>query len=1142
MALTTQDLWSLGILYFWLFSSKQVQRVVVGIEQTSCPTPCICEKNTKIKCVNKSLETLPGNISKSATYLDISRNENIRIPEKYFTKFLNLKYLDVSACGLERPLDLPKKLMTLNIDHNKLSFNAFRLMLSCPSRFFRFIYARNMNVTITTRKPLLKASSSITTLYLRFNVMPTIYKETFKNLHNLSILDLRNMNIKQIEDHAFDALLKLLELYLDNNSILSLPQNLFSSLGNLRSLTMKNCQLKSFPNLTGLPSNIVKVDLSNNAVKDISSIIDMRIKSIKIFRLSGNSIRNLLPIVFQTIAAREIDICNNSLQRIEAHSFSGCEGSLKRLILCYNNIAYLSSDAFKGLTQFQSLLLFGNKITSIPVDLFTGMTIEDLFFYSNNISQLPPIWKAMKKPPSKILLFDNPLARISDMAVKHNQIYLTCNKLQIISIPIGADSAINCNSRNTSFQLPYDRRWILFAGKTGYSCTLSFRSKLGKKFSNMSCRPCQVGYFMRQADLKSTEWPRCRRCPPGSFYQDQIAQKQCKSCPLGQYVPPEKAPGKSPLECITCPEGTKTHENAGFRACRCLDGFFRRYRFGHCVKCRGKGIHCKGDYQILRPNYWWRWDYNKSCLSSYLAFVDNLKTENEKYSRDSWSFHCEMPKAHKCLFKNICLGGIHAKCRKGYSGPLCALCQKGYYKHFKSCARCPQLWIVCLQFFAYLVIFVFVCALVSWADRLIVNLSNGEERSLSDVILSLLKILLGFYQVLGETVTSFSYIPWPETLNTALKIFKYIELELLRLPSLRCISHSWRINAITDLWITLLVTVLVPAVMYLYYAIRKHTFYRTCRTKQELIEKVDGCKKSCFRSTMIFLFATYPITSKRILQLLPFSCHNICYDSASQHCVSLIKADFSLNCLSFETKPWLLYFVYACTAIPVGFPVLLLLRLFHLFRSRKYEDPYVTLNADECDDEQSYWLAADEILETSGPMVRKETTNFALKFLHENYKASCWYWEVIEMYRKLMLTCVLPIFVSESRIMLDVAIMFSSFFTVLHAYAKPIKNGFENLLQLISLSVIPVNLCTGYILETIAKEKGGAAERAREKLGISVLLLILNSLLIIVVLMHLLKIQIRKVKVLLSDDQCSCRCCLACVLPCVSCGVTDMTF
>ena len=459
----------MDVFYVLLFSLKQVEGIV-GIDQTFCPTPCICESNTRIKCVNKSIETLLGNISKSATYLDISMNENIRIPGKYFTKFLNLRYLDVSACGLERPLDLPKKLMTLKIEHNKLSFKAFRLMLSCPSRFLRFIYARNNNVKITKRKPLLKASSSIITLYLPFNVMPVIYKETFDNLRNLRILELRNMYIEQIEDHAFDALSKLEELYLDNNWMFSVPQNLFNSLGKLRVLTMAHCRLKNFPNLTGLPPDLDKVDLNNNKLQDISSITNMKIKLIKTFRLSYNYISNLPPVVFQAIAAGEIDLSNNALQRRETRSFSGCEGSLQRLILCYNSIAYLSSYAFRGLTRLQSLLLFGNKISTLSAETFKGMTIEDLFLYSNNISHLPPIWKAMKKPPSQILLFDNPLVHISDLTVKSIQICLSCNRLERISGPIGVYSAINCNSKNVSFQLPYGRRWIRFAAQIGYSC------------------------------------------------------------------------------------------------------------------------------------------------------------------------------------------------------------------------------------------------------------------------------------------------------------------------------------------------------------------------------------------------------------------------------------------------------------------------------------------------------------------------------------------------------------------------------------------------------------------------------------------------------------------------------------------------
>ena len=215
------------------------------------------------------------------------------------------------------------------------------------------------------------------------------------------------------------------------------------------------------------------------------------------------------------------------------------------------------------------------------------------------------------------------------------------------------------------------------------------------------------------------------------------------------------------------------------------------------------------------------------------------------------------------------------------------------------------------------------------------KLTHGEQRSLADVILSMLKILLGFYQVLNGTLTSFAYIPWPKSLHKAMNVYKYIELELLRLPSLRCLKYSWKLNAISDLWISLLATALVPCLIYIYYLVRKCMFLRTCRIRYKFLQKATSCKKACFRATMIFLFSTYPITSKRVLQLLPFACHNICYDSAMKHCVSFIKADYGLKCLPSDSKYWLLYAVYVCVLIPVGFPLLLLVYLFHMFRVKK---------------------------------------------------------------------------------------------------------------------------------------------------------------------------------------------------------------
>ena len=1129
----TFSFWLTVFLYLWISSSEQAKGTSFETKKTSCPDVCIC-KNDRVKCVNKSLDVIPSNLPKTTVYLDISKNKHIHIPD---SKFSNLRYLLVRECELERHFDLPKKLMNIDISHNKLSLQEFLLMFSKSSKFLTSIDAYQNHIEIKRRISILGNASSVIKLTLgRGNHMPILYKETFKGLRNLRSLKIPAMAIEQIEDNAFEDLAKLKELDGSGNKLISFPPTLFKPLKNLAELDLSECQLRNFPNLTGLPKNVFRIYLRRNNIENISGIEYMGIKFIFRFILAHNHIRELPSNVFQQIAAYSIDLSYNKLQTIEPYSFTGCNGFLSFLIICYNNLTDISAGAFRGLTSLNALYLFANKIGTVHMNTFKNMTIKDLYLFNNNsISHLPDIWTPMKKPPSKVLLFNNPLTHFSGVTVGGIEIFLSCNILQKLSGPIHLNSSISClPSESFTFQLPKGHGSKEFAANSGFVCPPCRRPFQ----STCKCKPCPPGYFLAQEEKS------CSKCPPGAFYQDLVAQLQCKRCPLGQYVPPDNASGKSPLECKTCPEGTRTNESAGYRACHCLIGFSRKDRFSGCVRCETKGIKCEGDYQTLAPNFWWSWDYSIACLKKYLAFVDNLKTENNNYNRNSRSFDCPMPKAHKCVSNGICLGGIRTKCRKGYTGPLCALCQRGHYKHFKSCAKCSKLWIVCFQLLGYILLFIFLCVLVNWADKLIVNLSNDEERSLADVLLSLLKILLGFYQVLIGTVTSFSYIPWPKTLNTALKVFKYIELELLRMPSLRCVKYSWEVNAITEFWISLFLTVLVPCAIFVYYVIRIRILHKHCRTRQEFLSKSKSSKESCFRSTMIFFFSSYPITSKRIIQLLPFSCHNICFDSTSKHCLSFIKADYSLKCLPSNEGHWLLYVVYVSTIIPFGFPVLLLLRLYLTFRVRKHQKPkvidgYVAINADEKDlgenNAHIYRLDENENKQAKEDTISNNTaTHLSFRFLYENYKPSCWYWEVIEMYRKLFLTAVLPILASESNILLAVTIILSSLFAVLHAYAKPIKNNFENYLQLVSLTVIPINLCIGYMLETMATENAVTTSQAKGHLGIGMLLLILNSFLILAMLARLIEVQIKKMKLLLNGGQCSCRCCIACILPCVS--------
>ena len=922
--------WLLCMLAFWISSLEQVEASQFGMQKTHCPVSCLCKGNKRVECVNKSLSAVPGDIPISTVSLDISENKDIHIPETYFSNFSNLRYLNVKNCELYKNFELPKKLMTIVISNNKFSLREFRAMLSSSAHYLRAIYARFNNICIKNRLSMFKNASFVREVYLDANTMPILYKDTFRGLHKLKILDISSMSIESIEENAFGDLVLLKWLVVNNNHLESLPDNLFKPLKNLVSLELNQCHFKKLPNLTGLPSHLLILSLSENKIENVTSIIDMGISSIRRLDLERNNILRIPAKVFQTIAAQEIDLSKNKLQEIESYSFTACKRFLRSLYLHSNKIRYISPSAFKGLKYITSVFLSRNKINTIHPETFKHVYIKNLLLANNNISQLPAMWNGIRKNPSKILLYNNPVAQILDPVGKDLVIYLSCDKLHQISGSVKRNSNLKCvPSPDLVLKLPNNHA---FSVENGYSC-----NRESFAHTTMTCRPCLSGYFLGSDET-------CSKCPAGSFYQDQLAQTRCKHCTIGQYVPPEKAPGKSPLDCVTCPEGTRTNESAGFRACWCLNGFSRRYRFGNCLKCEAKGIQCEFDCQTLRTNFWWSWDHNRTNLKKYLAFVDNLKTNSDNYDRHSSYFYGPIPKAHQCLSKGICLGGIHAKCQKGYTGPLCTLCKRGYYKHFKSCASCPQIWIVCVQLLAYLLIFIFLCALVNWADKLI---ANDEGRSLADVILSTLKIVIGFYQVLNGTLTSFSYIPWPETLNTAKNIFKYIELEIFRLPSLRCIKYSWKIDAVTDFFIQLIGTLSVPCIIYTYYIVRKGILRRRCRTTLEFIEKSRSCGQTYSRVILIFLFSTYPFTSKRILELLPFSCHRICYDNASKYCVSFIKADFSVECLAVSSRNWLLYFLYACILIPLGLPILFLILLYRFSSIRKHKNFYSII--DQCD-------------------------------------------------------------------------------------------------------------------------------------------------------------------------------------------------
>ena len=1101
-----------------------------------CPQYCSCPSSRTVKCNNKALAKVPSDISNSVLSLDLSGNPALKIHKTSFVKFGVLKSLILDHCNLNKAFIVPHKLSHIKLGENKLSYGQFYAMLSTASSFLRDISVPRNKIHIIHRQQLLNTTNlKLKSLNIKGNFMNTIYNETFDGFHYLRKLDLRNVGIETIKKDAFHHLLNLRHLYLAGNRLTALPSNLFEPLMKLTVLRLDRNKLREVPGLSGLPRLMTEINLGYNYITDISILSEMGVESVTSLTLWNNNITILPQHVFQTVSALSINLAFNKLREIQGYSFTACT-YVYDLYLDSNELLSISEKAFSAVQFMVRLFLSNNKLQVIPSKLFSNLSMGLIFLHNNNISSMEYAWKYIRNPPKLILLFENPIRILTTDGLQglgnYTNVHISCETLSEISGLQKLKPIVRCSPSQSFYVIIPDSASVQVLQRSGFDCKrLSVNLASLNQYANI-CTPCLLGHYGIKYDGENDNL--CQTCPAGSFYQDKLVQTSCKRCPVGQYVPTENAPGKGPLDCKTCPRGTQVSKYAGYRACLCLPGFARLNRFGPCTKCTTQGILCEGDYRMLKPGFWWSWEYNATCKTMYQAFVENLQIFNESYSKDTCVFNCKMPLPYKCPIKVACQGTVQGSCHQNYMGPLCTLCAMKYYKHFNTCVRCPEPWIAVLKVLAYLLAFVVICALINWADKIVVDTEDettfvenstnmmvaGQQirkhRTFADIILSTLKIVLGFYQVLNGTVHSLRYTPWPKPLLTALRLFKYIELEVLCIPSLNCIKPEWRLNAIDEFCLSLGITLLVPLLIGTYYTIRKSYLNKAMHTQRYYIERVDTCKKQCLRSIILFLFITFPSTSRRIFQILPLACHKLCL-TASEYCISYMRADYSVKCLSSSSQIyWVLYTAYASLIIPFGFVTFLLVSFAQVKPSKQLGGNF-GMNSDNI-----YPLAAITehhqscILHPTGRTLKKlkqeSTFQFALKFCLENYNPCCWYWEITEILRKFIFISILPLLVPFSNIFLGLSILLAGLFALLHAYKRPIHNYFENWLQMLSLSIIPANLCIAYILDTTSTQHSILFDMKEEKLGISVILITLNSAVIIIIMLRIARAQVRKLQ------------------------------
>ncbi|KAL9973878.1 hypothetical protein ACROYT_G020384 [Oculina patagonica] len=626
----------------------------------------------------------------------------------------------------------------------------------------------------------------------------------------------------------------------------------------------------------------------------------------------------------------------------------------------------------------------------------------------------------------------------------------------------------------------------------------------GNAYDDEIFLPCPLGTFYNSS---SKGEQGCLPCPPGGFYSDSVGHVaiSCKKCPNGSLVSFDKAPGTRPQDCKSCPEGTETDFFAGLRACQCLQGFHRTHMFQKCHKCED-GLDCKDDYAILKPGYWWKWR-NESYKDHYIDFLKNLLASSPALDAFSVEYPHPMPNPYKCPIEGSCKGGLDSPCENGFEGPLCAVCSPGYYHQLQTCEQCPsKKWIVG-QLSIIVAIILIICAVVAWNSKR--KTKTTRARPLIDMFLSKLKIIIGFYQVTYGLLEAFSYIKWPESLELIGKYSGLLQMDILQIAPIQCLFPGSHIDAFGNLFAMMAINGAVIGLCGVTYVVRKLLIFRSQGlTSEERSRKVSETKELIYKNLFFFLFVLYLSTCTKTATVLPLACRKLCRDDQEEVCEVYLKTDYSIKCHVSEYN-YLLIVAFISTVYVFALPIA---SFVALWKHRRVI------------------LTTRNVEKAQGPGSSTEIIS-GLCFLFENYKPRSWYWELVELSRKVILTSGLILVGQETRSYIGLAWVMAGMYGMYFSWNRPIQDATENSLMAASLAVTVFNLGIGAVSKIPTEKISSSLEPYADAVLFDVLVIGANTLVIALPLVQYAVHLFRYLKEWSKNPQWSFTCCLALILP-----------
>ena len=456
--------------------------------------------------------------------------------------------------------------------------------------------------------------------------------------------------------------------------------------------------------------------------------------------------------------------------------------------------------------------------------------------------------------------------------------------------------------------------------------------------------------------------------------------------------------------------------------------------FDKCYKCGQGGLECKDDWASLKSGHWWQWR-NESHKERYRFFIANMLSSSPALDPFSVKYPYQIPMPYQCPVEDSCKGGLDSPCKTGYEGPLCAVCSAGYYKQLQICAKCPSKKWIAAQLSIVTVIVLIIIAVLASSKK---QKDKKAKEHVIDRFFSKLKIVIGFNQVVNGLLEIFSYIKWPDSLEVIAKYSGVLQLNVLQLAPIQCFFKGLQVDAFGSLFALMAVNSVVIGLSGLSYGVYKAIISkRQSLEDEERSKRLKQTKELMYRYLFFSLYVTYQSTCSKTAAVLPLACQELCRDENEEICRKYLKADFSTQC-QVPNYHYLLIGAYITVAYIIALPAASFIAL---------------------------WRQGRIMFSTTGARTAPCDTEMmtGLRFLFENYKPRSWYWELVEMSRKVILTSAMILVGQESRSYIGLTLVIAGMYGMLFSWMRPMQDSFDNRLMSTSLAVTIVNLAVGAI-------------------------------------------------------------------------------